>query len=110
MKTIQLWENPPYIKYSNTEFRASITEFKVNDKPTAVIVCPGGGYWGKADHEKSPIAEMFNQGGINAYTLDYSVNQCHKFAPLADVQRAIRILRSMNYEKIAVCGFSAGGH
>ena len=110
MKKIELWENPPYIKYSNTEFRASITEFKINDKPTAVIVCPGGGSWGTADHEKSPIAEMFNQGGINAYTLDYSVNQCHKFAPLADVQRAIRILRSMNYEKIAVCGFSAGGH
>lgn len=110
MKTIQIWETPPYIKYSSIEFRASITEFKVNDKPTAVIVCPGGGYCCKAEHERFPIAEMFNQGGINAYTLDYSVNPCHKFAPLADVQRAIRFLRSMNYEKIAVCGFSAGGH
>lgn len=107
---IMLWENPPYISYTDNGFRPSITEFKVNDKKTTVIVCPGGGYGGKAGHENAPIAEMFNAHGINAFTLDYNVRPCHKFAPLSDVQRAIRVARSMGYEKIAVCGFSAGGH
>ena len=109
-KKIMLWENPPYISYSSNDFKPSITEFKVNDNKTAVIVCPGGGYGCKAEHEKTPIAEMFNNHGINAFTLDYNVAPCHKFAPLSDVQRAIRTVRSLGYEKIAVCGFSAGGH
>ena len=105
-----LWKKPPYIEHSSIAFEASITEYKVNDKKTAVIVCPGGGYFGKADHEKEPIALMLNKGGINAYTLDYSVHVCHKYAPLSDAQRAIRTLRSMGYEKIGILGFSAGGH
>jgi dienelactone hydrolase len=31
-------------------------------------------------------------------------------APLSDAQRAIRTLRSLGYEKVGICGFSAGGH
>lgn len=105
-----LWENPPYIEFTSNQFRPSVTEFKINDNKSAVIVCPGGGYGGKADHEGRPIAEMFNKHGINAFTLDYNVAPCHKFAPLSDIQRAVRLVRSMGYEKVAVCGFSAGGH
>jgi acetyl esterase/lipase len=110
MNKIYLWENPPYIADTDDSFRPSITEFKVNDTKTAVIVIPGGGYGVKADHEKDPIALMFNKGGINAFTLDYNVAKCNKFAPLSDVQRAIRMVRSMGYEKVATLGFSAGGH
>ena len=107
---IFLWKNPPYIANTNNYFRPSITEFKVNESKTAVIVCPGGGYGGKAGHEGAPIAEMFNEGGINAFVLDYNVAPCHKFAPLSDIQRAVRIVRSMGYERVATLGFSAGGH
>jgi len=110
MKKIYLWDNPPYIADTNDGFRPSITEFKVNDTKTAVIVIPGGGYGMKADHEKDPIALMFNKGGINAFTLDYNVAKCNKFAPLSDVQRAVRMVRSLGYEKVATLGFSAGGH
>jgi acetyl esterase/lipase len=110
MNKIYLWENPPYIADTDDNFRPSITEFKVNDTKTAVIVIPGGGYGMKADHEKDPIALMFNKAGINAFTLDYNVARCNKFAPLSDVQRAIRMVRSMGYEKVATLGFSAGGH
>lgn len=109
-KKIMLWNKAPYVEYTNNGFEGSITEFKVNDKKTAVIVCPGGGYWVKAEHEGAPIAKMLNDGGINAFTLDYNVNPCHKYAPLSDAQRAIRVLRSMGYEKIGILGFSAGGH
>ena len=105
-----LWEKPPYISFTDNNFSPSITEFRVNDKRTAVIVCPGGGYGCKAGHEGTPIAEMFNNHGINAFTLDYNVAPCHKFAPLSDIQRAVRSVRSLGYEKVAVCGFSAGGH
>lgn len=110
MKKIYLWEKAPYISYTNDNFNPSITEFKVNDNKTAVIVCPGGGYMGKAGHEGAPIAEMFNKGGINAFTLDYNVHPCHKYAPLSDIQRAVRVVRSLGYEKVATLGFSAGGH
>ena len=109
-KIIKLWKKAPYVEFTNNGFEGSITEYKVNDKKTAVIVCPGGGYGCKADHEKGVIAEMLNSGNINAYTLDYNVNPCHKFAPLSDAQRAIRVLRSMGYEKVGILGFSAGGH
>ena len=109
-KKIMLWEKAPYVEYTSNGFEGSITEYKVNDNKTAVIVCPGGGYFGKADHEKGPIAQMLNDGGINAYTLDYNVHPCHKYAPLSDAQRAIRVLRSMGYEKVGILGFSAGGH
>ena len=110
MEKIMLWKNPPYIDYTENSFEPSITPFIVNNKKTAVLVCPGGGYGGKADHEKAPIAKMFNEHGINAFTLDYNVRKCHKFAPLSDAQRAIRTIRSLGYEKVAICGFSAGGH
>lgn len=109
-KKIMLWSKAPYVAYSDNGFEGSITEFKVNDNKTAVIVCPGGGYWCKAEHERDPIALMLNAGGINAYTLDYSVHSCHKYAPLSDAQRAIRVLRSMGYERVGILGFSAGGH
>ena len=109
-KKIMLWSKAPYVEFTCNGFEASITEFKVNDKKTAVIVCPGGGYCCKAEHERDPIAKMLNDGGINAYTLDYNVNPCHKYAPLSDAQRAIRVLRSMGYKKIGILGFSAGGH
>lgn len=109
-KKIMLWSKSPYVEFTQNGFEASITEFKVNDNKTAVIVCPGGGYTCKAEHERTPIASMLNNGGINAYTLDYNVAPCHKFAPLSDAQRAIRVLRSMGYEKIGILGFSAGGH
>lgn len=109
-KTYFLWENPPYISFTNNSFKPSVTEYRVNDKPTAVIVCPGGGYGCKAEHEGKPIAQMFNDNGINAFTLDYNVMPCHKFAPLSDIQRAVRTVRSLGYERVAICGFSAGGH
>ena len=94
-RKIMLWKKPPYIEFSAEKFEASLKEFKVNDKKSAMIVCPGGAYACKAEHEGDPIAEMLNEGGINAYVLDYNVAPCHKFAPLSDVQRAIRTLRTM---------------
>jgi acetyl esterase/lipase len=85
----------------------------------AVVVCPGGGYGGLAtDHEGHQVAEWFNRQGVSAFVLQYRLgSQGHHYpTQLADVQRAIRWVRSHagDYEldptRLAVMGFSAGGH
>jgi acetyl esterase/lipase len=82
----------------------------------AVIVCPGGGYGNRAPHEREPIARWLAGLGMAAFVLDYRVAPHHHPAPLNDVQRAIRLVRHHAAEwgladpRIAVLGFSAGGH
>lgn len=82
----------------------------------AVVVVPGGGYAGRADHERTPIARFFNEAGFHAFVLDYRVSPHRHPAPLSDAARAVRIVRARAQEwrvkpdKIAVLGFSAGGH
>ena len=107
---IYLWkEDAPYTQFSPLQAQPSVTEYAVPGSRGAVVVVPGGGYCMKADHEGAPIAEMLNQAGVSAYVLDYRVKPCHMLAPLADAKRAIRLVRSMGYEKVAILGFSAGG-
>ena len=86
---------------------------------TGIVVCPGGGYQHLAmGHEGVEIAEWFNDLGIAAFVLDYrhrGKGYGHP-APLLDVQRAIRTVRSRAEDwnadphRIGVIGFSAGGH
>ena len=108
---ILLWNTTaPYSDESPEQLQPSITDYSVSGSKGAVVVVPGGGYGMKADHEGAPIAEMLNEVGISAYVLDYRVHPCNKLAPLSDAKRAIRLVRSMGYEKVAILGFSAGGH
>ena len=82
----------------------------------AVMVCPGGGYAHRAPHEGETIAQEFNKQGIHAFVLHYRVAPNRNPAPLNDARRGMRMIRSMaskfnvKTDKIAVCGFSAGGH
>ena len=85
-----------------------------------VVICPGGGYnilaWNKEGIE---LAQWFNKIGVSAAVLKYRVPRrtpdIHH-EPLQDVQRAIRLFRSMADEmrvdvnRVGVLGFSAGGH
>ena len=91
----------------------------VPDEPngTAVVVCPGGGYGTLATgHEGKDVAAWLNSLGITAGVLRYRVSPNRHPAPLLDVQRAVRLMRSRAEEfgadpaKIGVLGFSAGGH
>lgn len=88
----------------------------------AVIICPGGGYYGLAyDWEGIDVARWLNGYGIAAFVLKYrlpyvkSVDVNH-IAPLQDAQRACRLVRANAQEwnvdpnKVGVIGFSAGGH
>jgi acetyl esterase/lipase len=87
-------------------------------KGSAVIVCPGGGYGGLAEHEGRDYALWLNERGIAAFVLKYRLGSHDYRHPsmLHDVSRAIRTVRSrakewsLNPAKIGVMGSSAGGH
>ena len=111
-RILPLWPGTeaPYTADCPGQAQPSLKEYAVPGAPGAVVVIPGGGYNHKAAHEGDPIAEMLNRGGVSAYVLDYRVKPCHMLAPLADASRAIRRVRGLGYDKVAVLGFSAGGH
>lgn len=82
-----------------------------------VVVCPGGGYEFLAEHEGPVIAEYFAQRGIAAVLVRYRIApKYHQPAIPADAQRAMRLTRAKAREwkikpdRIAIMGFSAGGH
>ncbi len=83
----------------------------------AVIICPGGGYrllaW---SHEGIDVARRLNAMGVSAFILKYRLAEYGHPAPLQDVLRAVRTVRSraaefgVSPQRIGVIGFSAGGH
>jgi acetyl esterase/lipase len=83
----------------------------------AVLVLPGGGYAGTSDREADPIALSFLAHGFQAFVLRYSVVPFAAFPnSLCDASRAMALIRDhaaawhLDPNKVAVCGFSAGGH
>lgn len=85
---------------------------------SAVVVCPGGGYGALAiDHEGKQVAEWLNSLGVAAFVLKYRLAPAyHQPAMLHDVNRAMRVVRhgaskwNLDPNRIALLGFSAGGH
>jgi acetyl esterase/lipase len=84
---------------------------------TAVIICPGGSYGRLAvAKEGSELVKRLNALGVSAFVLKYRLVEYGHPAPLRDVLRAIRIVRSRAREfgvrpdRIGVLGSSAGGH
>jgi acetyl esterase/lipase len=89
------------------------------DRPTkaAVIICPGGGYWFLSfTREGHQYAQWLSNLGITAFVLKYRLSDYGHPAPLQDVLRAIRTVRSQAAQygvapdRIGVMGSSAGGH
>lgn len=101
---------------ATTEERAYLVPFIVENSDKVVIVLPGGGYEHRADHEGAPVAEWLNQNGISAFVLHYRLSPKQQRIPLEDGQRAICYVRAhaahygIHPSKIAILGFSAGGH
>ena len=96
----------------------SVVPYLVEGSDACVVIYPGGGYYQLSwDSEGTVIAKAYNEKGISAFVVRY------RYYPhgasneiLADGQRAIQFIRyyaedfGIDPEKIAVCGFSAGGH
>jgi acetyl esterase/lipase len=85
----------------------------------AIVIMPGGGYGGLAyGHEGTNEAEWFQKRGVAAFVLFYRLplNGYRHPVPLMDARRAVRAVRSraaewkIDPDKIAIMGFSAGGH
>lgn len=88
-----------------------------NKARPAVIVCPGGGYLYCSPREGEPVALSYAVRGFHAFVLRYSTGyDAAGFAPLKEISWVIGYIRenakqwNIDPEKIAVCGFSAGGH
>lgn len=84
---------------------------------TVVIVCPGGGYSGLSNQREGiQYARWLSTLGVTSFILTNRVGDYGHPAPLQDVLRAVRIVRSraeefkINPERIGVMGSSAGGH
>lgn len=96
----------------------TIWPYLLENNPDAgvIIVCPGGGYTTKVAHESEPIALHFNKLGFHCFILDYRVLPYRYPACLLDAKRAVRMVRfkaaslGIKAGKIAMMGFSAGGH
>lgn len=83
----------------------------------AAIICPGGGYVRlSAEREGMRYAEWLAGLGVTSFILKYRLAEFGHPAPLQDVLRAVRLLRSqasglgLDPHRIGVIGSSAGGH
>jgi len=112
---VPLWQEGGDYAYQN---RPQIAYFpaRKNRHRTCVLVSPGGGFNVKAIHfEGLPMVHMLNKNGIDAAILDYRVKPYPIRVSVKDIQRAVRLIRSMAEEldiapcHIGVQGCSAGG-
>ena len=87
----------------------------------AVIHCPGGGYNYLAMAQPKQFTQWMNRLGVTVAVLKYHTPRDRKndpkhLIPLADAQRALRVLRhnakslGLSPDKIGIAGASAGGH
>ncbi|PJI09107.1 MULTISPECIES: alpha/beta hydrolase [Clostridium] len=117
-KSIDIWEGLTYEDSGNSGFRPKLKTYILDGdkKRPAVLIFPGGGYNHTSLREGEPIAVNYNAAGFSSFVLNYSVYPNRYPQPLLDAARAISIIRqnadewNIDKGKIAVCGFSAGGH
>ena len=115
VKTYNLTDDPDI---TLTAYIPDISEDMKNMKvKPSVLVLPGGAYKFCSDREAEPIALAYLAKGFNAFVLRYSLNEKSAFpTPLNDASKALKFIRDNAAEfytdpqKIAVIGFSAGGH
>lgn len=115
----------PGDKFVAAVSKPSLTAYLPEQQQTmspAVIICPGGGYFGLSTiKEGEDVARRFASNGIAAFVLHYrmpkpSTMEVTYEGPLQDVQQALFTVReqaksfSVDPDNIGVMGFSAGGH
>lgn len=85
-------------------------------KRPSMLICPGGGYSFCCPREAEPIALNFLPEGYNVFVLTYSVapnkfpTQIREVAAVMELIYKNAEVWHCDTEKIAIIGFSAGGH
>ena len=99
-----------YLPYNMTEMH------RENRKRPCMIVCPGGGYAMCSQREAEPIAMHFLPDGFNVFVIYYSVAP-HRFpTQMREVAATVELIYknadnwNCDVSKLAIVGFSAGGH
>ncbi len=81
-----------------------------------VVLCPGGAYAFVSPNENQAVALQFLAAGFHVFVLTYTVPPKHYHQPLLELSAAMAEVRknakdwNLDPTRIAVCGFSAGGH
>lgn len=91
---------------------------EVDTKQTfsCTVICPGGGYWWCSEREAEPVALKMVGNGIAAAVVNYATGGQHYPLQMLEALAAVTYVRRnsgrlhIDPEKIAVMGFSAGGH
>lgn len=117
---VLLWpeNNIPYlIENDETGLLPTVSAYLCDGADSAVVIFPGGGYFQRSDiSEGVDIARAYNAAGFSAFVVHYRYEPYDGRAILADGQRAVQYVRyfaddfGIDPNKIALCGFSAGGH
>lgn len=115
-----LWpeDNIPYqIEQEEKGLLPTVRAYLCEGAASAVVIFPGGGYFQLSDvSEGVDIAKAYNDAGYSAFVVNYRYEPYDGRAILADGQRAVQYVRyfaedfGIDPDKIALCGFSAGGH
>jgi acetyl esterase/lipase len=98
----------------------TLTPYAPAGRPSGatMLIFPGGGYGGLAEHEGTGYAEFLTRQGITCYVLKYRLGSAGYRHPvmLQDAARALRMVRAfarrdgLDPWRIGVIGSSAGGH
>lgn len=135
IKTIYLYEDRRDVTLT-TYILPNFGELPADMKRPAVLICPGGGYFNCSFAEGEPIALKFASMGYHAFVLQYSTyldpekgelfpdlskemdvrEKCLYPNSMREIGQSFLIIHehadewNVDTSRIAVCGFSAGGH
>lgn len=114
MQTLKIGENGAAL---TAYIQNDVPRIKNSSRRPAVLVLPGGGYEFVSETESEPVALAYAAAGFQAFTLEYSVGEKGAFpVPEREVVQALALIRAnagkwhTDRDKIALVGFSAGGH
>lgn len=121
-ETFPLWEKgaPGALGHDDKD-NPTLTVFRPAEgtaSGAAMVICPGGGYGGLAQHEGKDYAEWLAKHGVTGFVLKYRLGSAGYRHPrmLEDAARALRTVRaragewSVDANRIGIMGSSAGGH